>query len=328
MLVLIAVLMTAFFVSVIFAVDVAYMQLVNTQLRAATDAAAKAAVDTLSLSLDVVAARQAAIDVAAQNLVAGRPLILEDSDIVFGRAVINHAGSHIDFAPGEEPLSAVRITGRKLQSSPSGSARLFFGGLLGQPRYETSLAATASRRDRDICLVVDRSGSMQGTKMADLKSAVTVFLSALGETAQDESVGLASYSTDARLDHYLTSDLSLIDATMQQIQANGYTNIGGGIDVGRDILLHGRDNRFVERTMIVMTDGLHNTGTDPILAAQRARDDGIVIHSITFGDNVDTARMTQVADITGGTYNHAPNGTELRRIYREIALTLSTQLTD
>jgi hypothetical protein len=80
--------------------------------------------------------------------------------------------------------------------------------------------------------------------------------------------------------------------------------------------------------MIVMTDGLHNTGTDPIEAAERAQDDGIVIHSITFGADADTDRMTDVARITGGTYNHAPNGDELKRIYREIALTLATQLSD
>ena len=115
---------------------------------------------------------------------------------------------------------------------------------------------------------------------------------------------------------------------MQEMAAAGYTNIGGGINVGRDILNAGRDVRFVEKTMIVMTDGLHNTGTDPIPAAEGARDDGIVIHTITFGTDADSERMTEVARITGGTYNHAPDGEELKRIYLEIALTLATQLTD
>jgi uncharacterized protein YegL len=328
MLVLIATLLVVFLVAVIFSVDVAYMQLVNSQLRSSTDAAAKAAVDTLSRTEDTAMALQAAKDIARKNLVAGRPLILDNEDIEFGRGIRNQTTGRITFLPNEMPLSAVRITGNKLNGSSSGSARLFFGGILGQPRYETTLAATAARQDRDICLVVDRSGSMRGTKIQELKDAIAIFLSALGETAQSESVGLASYSSDATGDHVLTQDLSQIDDTMQEISANGRTNIGGGIDAGREILNAGRDNRFVEKTMIVMTDGLHNIGTDPIPAAGRASVDGIVIHAITFGSDADASRMQQVADITGGTYNHAPDGEELKRIYREIALTLSTQLSD
>ena len=189
MLVLITVLLAAFFISVIFSVDVAYMQLVNTQLRAATDAAAKAAVDTLSRTESTADAIQAAKDIAAANLVAGSPLVLGDDDFQFGRTTTDELTGRLVFLRDEEPLSAVRIVGRKVESSPSGSVRLFFGGMLGQPRYETFLSATAARRDRDICLVVDRSGSMQGTKLADLKAAVTIFLSALGETAESESVG-------------------------------------------------------------------------------------------------------------------------------------------
>ena len=120
----------------------------------------------------------------------------------------------------------------------------------------------------------------------------------------------------------------MIDRTMRGMEARGRTNIGGGIDAGRQILNAGRDGRFVEKTMIVMTDGRHNIGIDPIPAAGRAEDDGIVIHAITFGSDADVGRMERVAWITGGTYNHAPNGEALKRIYRDIALTLATQLSD
>jgi uncharacterized protein YegL len=328
MVVLIAVMLVAFFVTVIFSVDVAYMQLVNTQLRTATDAAAKAAVDTLTRTEDAATARQAAIDIAERNLVAGAPLQLSADDIEFGNAEVLSDGSSMNFTPNQFPLNAARIQGRKTEGSLSGSARLFFAGLLGRPRYETSLSATASRRDRDICLVVDRSGSMDGTKIEDLKSAVTVFLAALGETPQDEFVGLASYSTGATRDHDLTQDLGLIDNTMQDMLAAGFTNIGGGIDIGNSILSDGRDSNFVEKTIIVMTDGIHNTGTDPYAAAERCRNAGIVIHAITFGAGADQVRAQEVAELTGGTFHHAPTGDDLRDIYREIALTLETQLTE
>lgn len=79
--------------------------------------------------------------------------------------------------------------------------------------------------------------------------------------------------------------------------------------------------------MVLMTDGRHNTGTDPIDAARRAADEGVVVHTITFGGDADQSRMRQVAALTGGTFNHAPDGDALIDIYREIALTLLTQLT-
>ena len=327
MLVLIAFLLVAFFITVIFSVDVAYMHLVNTQLRTATDAAAKAATDTLSRTEDVGLARQAAKDVAALNFVAGQPLVLDDADIVFGASAAG-AGDSINFVAGGLPLSATRIQGLKTAGSSSGDVGLFFGGLIGTPRYETSLQAIASRRDRDICLVVDRSGSMGGQKIIDLKSAVTVFLATLNQTPQEEFVGLASYSTNATQDQGLTVDLTQVDSTMQGLSAAGTTNIGGGIDAGRAILNNGRNSSFVEKTMIVMTDGRHNTGTNPEDAADRALADGIVIHSITFGGGAQQQRMEDIALLTGGTFNHAPNGARLIEIYREIALTLATQLTE
>ncbi|MCA9175269.1 MAG: VWA domain-containing protein [Planctomycetales bacterium] len=327
MLVLIAFMIIAYMVTVVFSVDVAYMQLVRAQLRSAADAAAKASTDTLSQNQSVSDARIAARRLATINEVAGTPLQLATSDIEFGGSRVLASG-RVEFLDGATPVGATRILARRTADSPSGSVSLFFGGVLGVAAFEPVVSSTASRRDRDICLVVDRSGSMFGQKIADLKSAVTVFLNTLDETPQDELVGLASYSTNATLENNLVTDLSLIEQSMARMSAQGRTNIGGGIDVGRQILAGGRQSGFVDKTMVVMTDGIHNIGTDPIPAAQRAAAAGIVIHAITFGDGADIARMQRVASITGGTFNHAPDGDALIEIYREIAFTLVTQLTD
>jgi hypothetical protein len=329
MVVFIAALMVAFFVSVVFSVDVAYVHLVNSELRASTDAAARAAVDTLGLTDSLEQATQAAIDVAAANRVAGQPLILEPGDIVFGRTHYQPDGSLL-FAASEIPYGAARVTGRKLDDSPSGAVPLFFAAIVGSPEYETSVIATASRLDRDICLVVDRSGSMESlNRMVDLRAAVTGFLAILlEETGPDEMVGLASYNQAAQIEHELTDDYTLIQESVDALIPDGQTNIGGGIDTGRDVLQGGRSAQRVEKTIIVMTDGYHNTGTDPLEAAQRAADENIRIHAITFGRRTDKIRMQAVADIGGGNYYHAPDGSALREIYEEIAFTMRTVLVE
>ncbi len=53
-----------------------------------------------------------------------------------------------------------------------------------------------------------------------------------------------------------------------------------------------RSGDIIERSMIVMTDGLHNTGLEPEPIAINLAAQGIVIHTITFGSDADKPRMS------------------------------------
>ena len=66
--------------------------------------------------------------------------------------------------------------------------------------------------------------------------------------------------------------------------------------------------------MILMTDGIHNLGTEPIISASNAAKKDIVIHTITFSDDADIKRMKDVAAATGGQHFHAtePGGVGAR----------------
>lgn len=65
------------------AVDMGRVQLAKTEMACAVDAAARAA--TAHLPNNVDAARSAAISLAGMHTVAGEPLVLQSSDIVFGK---------------------------------------------------------------------------------------------------------------------------------------------------------------------------------------------------------------------------------------------------
>jgi Ca-activated chloride channel homolog len=111
-------------------------------------------------------------------------------------------------------------------------------------------------------------------------------------------------------------------------RADGFTNISGGIDAGGRIMSRGRSKAFVERTMIVLTDGMENRGRRARLAAADQANEGVVIHAITFGRDAAKSTMREVASIGKGRYYHAEDGDELEDVFREIALTLSTILTE
>ncbi len=322
-----AVLIMIFLATAALSIDVAYMELVRNELRASTDTAAKAAVITLNETGDVNAARAKAVQVARLNTVAGRELLLEPQDIVFGSGRFGANGS-IEFVPNAMPYRAAQVTGRKLGGSPSGSVSLFFGGVIGTPEFETELNATASFVDRDLVLVIDRSDSMASGAFLDLKQAVIAFLQTLRDNQTEERVGLVSYAELVYYHHNLTTDLDAIESIMDALWTErARTNIGGGIDMGRGALNSATSSGLSEKVIILMTDGHHNTGTDPYMAAARACDDGTVIHAVTFGWYADQSLMRTIAHSTGGEFRHAPDGATLIDVFRELALIRKVVLT-
>jgi len=326
MLVLIAIMLIGFMVAVAFSVDIAQMHLTRTELRSATDAASKAAAQTLSQTLDTSAAIARGQQIAAMNTVNGDPLLLNPADFRFGRSE-EQASGKFQFVSGGTPRNSVAVNGRRTFGSPSGPVPLFFGNIFGVQFFEPTSNATATYIERDIVLVVDRSGSMQGQKITDLVNAIGTFTATLDTTPVDEQVGLASYNDQASEDVQLTPNLPTITSTLAGLPVGGFTSISRGMQAGKNIMDNSRGAEFVERTMIVMTDGRHNRGPEPRTVAAALAADGVTIHTITFGANADIARMQEVAAIGNGRHFHALTGPQLEAVYREIALTLSTMMT-
>jgi Ca-activated chloride channel homolog len=359
MLVLVAVCLPLCVIMAAFAVDVAWMQLVRTELRSATDAAARAAAKELSMSQDIDAARARAKEAGLRNKVASEPLLLADSDIEIGKGT-QVPGERFQFVPSDVRPNAMRITGQRTRGSAGGPVTLLFAGVLGVREFEPSEQATCTQLDRDICLVVDRSGSMMeslvGGRMPSgtcdpphptrsrwgaLAIAVQAFLSELDKTVQKEHVALVSYSSDttecghtykiSTIDSDLVDDYSKIRAEMTRIGSKpvkGRTAISAGLDNGIVVLTGGKTRPFAVKTIILMTDGIHNLGPEPILSARKAAAQDIVIHTITFSSDADIERMREVAAAAGGKHFHAPDAEELVKIFKEIAATLPVLLTE
>jgi Ca-activated chloride channel family protein len=233
--------------------------------------------------------------------------------------------------------------------------------MLGTKTFEPVHIATSTQLDRDICLVVDRSGSMmwtlngssipggsscdppnmQKSRWGSLYTAVNAFLEELDQTLQEEQCALVSYSSSGSGCgfKFTTSDINCaLGFNYQPIRnemnamsskpVQGNTAIGAGIDNGVKVLTSNKVRPFAVRTMVVMTDGLHNSGGDPVAAAKKAAAKNITINTVTFSSQADMTRMRKVAEETGGKHFHADNAGELEAIFREIASTLPVMLTE
>ena len=327
MIVLLAAMLVIFFVAVAFSVDIAYMHLVRGELRAATDAATKATSETLARTQDVNQAIARGKEIARENLVAGKGLELADSDIKFGNST-RQADDRFKFTENGRPLNSVLVEGKRTASSRSGSVGLFFGKVLGKGFFEPTERAIATFVERDLVVVVDTSGSMAGQKFADLQRAMQTFVSTLKAANLQTRVGLASYSTTGVERVQLTSKLDDISRAMAALQVGGTTSISGGMEAGGRIMRAARSGDFIERTMIVMTDGLHNSGGEPEPVAIGLANQNVVLHTITFGSDADRSRMKRIAAVGHGDSFHADSGVQLNKIFRDLALTLSTVITE
>lgn len=361
-LVLIAVLMPVFVLMAAFAVDIAWMQLVRTELRTATDSASRAGAKTLSLLQDEDAARAAAVEAASRNRVAGRGLTIVPSDVQFGQSTQANSNVKYAFSAGGSPLNAVRVAGGRTAGSSDGDVNLFFGSVLGTPGFEPRLAATSTVLDRDICIVIDRSGSMgldisysgtgngqncgpltTRTRFFALAQAVEAFMGELDDTIPIERVALASYSSSfntrcgrsrlrfptAEINAPLTENYATVIGVMDEFMANGIggsTAIGEGLREGIDSLDNARP--FAVKTIVLMTDGRHNLGVSPESVAYEASAADCTVHTVTFSPNADISRMRTVADTTNGRHFHADSAADLATVFREIARTLPVLVTE
>ncbi|HOT91698.1 MAG TPA: VWA domain-containing protein [Anaerolineae bacterium] len=136
-------------------------------------------------------------------------------------------------------------------------------------------------------------------------------------------------------------------ASLDSLHAGGSTNIGQAILFGIQVLSHqsghyGRPG--AAHIMILMTDGEANQvgGLDPacyaqdfwphnsgntsndqakdcvVFYARQARDNGIVLFTITLGASADVELMQFIAEMTGGVHRHAPRPEQLDPIFDEL----------
>lgn len=157
--ILIAVMLLTFIVTSALTVDFAYMQLIRTELRSATDAAAKAGAEALARTQNRNDAIDAAVRYASLNHVAGRPFRIRNNDVSVGR-VSGQTDGTWSFAANQTPYNSVRVNARIADNAVFGSVPTFFGPAFGHRGFSTSQQATAGQQEVEIVLCLDRSRSM------------------------------------------------------------------------------------------------------------------------------------------------------------------------
>ena len=401
-----AVLLPVLLILSVFAINVAYMQLTKTELKIATDAAARAAGRALSKYQDIDKAIYYATSTAKRNKVAGDNLRIRTQDVEFGWSQRTNAGHgryvfskvNTNAVRNETAqFNAVRVWGKRDSGSPDGEIDLFFKGLREFSTFDPVTSSVSTQVDRDIAMVLDRSGSMAASDIAytqylsyqwqqvptwwggwrwvqvevwdppemeaaysayvsqyinwyshygrapvpdasrwkSLEIAVNAFLDVLEATDQEELVSVATFSSSARLDLNLqeTLDYDNIRNLVEDIgngisttyRVGGETAIGDGIDSGFPSLIDSLGRPYAAKTVLVLTDGNNNSGSDPRFVTKNILDQhNATFDAVTVSDRADQGLMEEITKLGGGNHYHAVHAAELVTIFEKIANNLPT----
>ncbi len=195
----------------------------------------------------------------------------------------------------------------------------------------------------DIMLAVDVSTSMlaedfKPNRVEALKAIAEKFI----EKRSNDNIGLTFFAGEAYTQCPLTADhavlMSLYKNADGEMAARGVINDGTAIGDGiMNSLLRLRESKAKSKVIILLTDGVNNSGNiSPLTAAEIAKKNGVRIYTIGIGTNgmapyplptggrammpveIDEAMMTSISQQTGGQYFRAHKNVELDNIYTEI----------
>lgn len=337
-----------------FAINLAHIQLVRTEMQVATDASARAASKTFADTGDFTLALNAAQSLANRNLVNAEPIKLSAGDFRFGTSVRNSLPERYDFKSGGISPNAIHLSVEKSKNAASGPVKLPFPGFGVDSIEKVITEAIVTRVDVDIALVVDRSGSMayaanevaahppnpaaapygwefggqvpSPSRWLDTVNAVGAFLNELNRSPQNEHVSLVTYNESARVDQDLTTNYGQILGSLA-VYSNSFdsggTNISAGMkEASRMLELSSNGRPWASKVIIVMTDGLQTEGSNPISTARSIAEEGVMIFTITFAAEANQYDMRKVAAEGGGRHYHATNGAMLATVFRDIARNL------
>ena len=323
--VLTAFLLVIFMAMMAFAIDIGYMNLWRSDLQHAADAGVLA-------GAAIIPEGDAAAEALAREYVArNMPAALDDyeTDVVTGYW---DRATH-SFVPGGSPTDSIEVTVRRKE------VPLFFGPMMGHKTFDTGASAVASFRPRDIMLVLDFSGSMNSQrKIQELKSAVDLFFNIIKDSGEIDQVAFVRYATDAQMVVGLTKDYDYVNSQIQDTKADGWTNIGDGLNFGRQEL-ENNGRQLALKMLVIMTDGKVNRPADRdprqyvLDQAQLCADGNIQIVAISFGSDADKSLMQSVTDLTSGTFFDVDNGVanredDLRAVFEKIATMRPVVLVD
>jgi Mg-chelatase subunit ChlD len=187
-----------------------------------------------------------------------------------------------------------------------------------QFEIDVATPATQERLPSELCIVLDKSGSMAGVKARRSTAAVHNAIDALVE---NDILHLLTYSdtVDVVFTGGTRARANELHALVSEIQVGGATNIAAALECGREVLVNSGEGGGTKR-IFLLSDGKPSTGcmseSGLRSLAQSTRQDGILIDTFGIGADIDEELMKGIATSGRGSY-HFLRETIIRQIIED-----------
>jgi hypothetical protein len=132
---------------------------------------------------------------------------------------------------GTVTFSATVIGNDKVQVDGNVSANSILAKLFGANLVPTASRGIGQKKEVEIMLVLDRSGSMQGTPISSLKTAAVTFVNMFADTQTKDKMGLVSFATSVTVVRALgTNYVAPMVTAINAMSATGATDAEEAID--------------------------------------------------------------------------------------------------
>jgi Ca-activated chloride channel homolog len=209
----------------------------------------------------------------------------------------------------------VQLTGKwARQPLPAGVAQL--GYLLIEATPQTQAATTAA--PVNFCMVLDRSGSMDGAKIESLKRAVVQLIDSL-QPEDTVAVVVFDETADVIVPAQPATDKVSLNNRVESIRVQGGTAMSTGLELGlheiRKGLAPDRNSH-----LLLLTDGQTWGDEDRCreIAAELGQM-GVRVTALGLGDEWNERLLDDIADATGGTSDYIANPQDIGRFFQRVA---------
>ena len=180
----------------------------------------------------------------------------------------------------------------------------------------------------DIVLILDRSGSMAGSPLANMKSGAKTFIDIIdestdgtqnGQIGNGSRIGIVSFADTAVQNTQLITSVADLKTAVDSLSADGSTNHADAFEQALALFNPASTNAKV---MVMFTDGVTTAGGNPNTIATLAKAQGVIIYVIGLSGNggIDEDALRDWASDPDSAYVAiTPDDAELEELFEDLA---------